>query len=100
MRFNAEKTAWGGARGLAGGWEQGELLVGVGEDAVVDLAGGRSGWALEVTHLDVFVAEAEAEHGEQNVVAVGVGVVENQDLGGARNVVIAQRLERTADGLM
>ena len=72
----------------SGGLKQDELVVVVGEDAVVDLAGGRDGWAVRVTDLDVIVAEGEAEHEEQNAVAVGVGVVENQDLGGLWDAVM------------
>src|ERR1035441_1046244 len=73
--------------------QRGELLVGVGEDSVVNLAGGGGGRNLGVTHLDGFVTEGDAEHGEQNIVVGGVGVVENQDLAPSRDPVMGQRLE-------
>src|ERR1035438_8939619 len=81
-------------------WRQRDLLVGVGEDPVVDLAGRRNGWAFGVPHQDVVVAEGEAEHEEQNAVARRIGIVENQHLATARHGKMGQRQERRADGLM
>src|ERR1019366_6264796 len=92
-----ERGGSGAGSALPDRGQQGELLVGVGEDSVVNLAGGGGGRNLGVTHLDGFVTEGDAEHGEQNIVVGGVGVVENQDLAPSRDRVMGQRLERSEE---
>src|ERR1039458_1776206 len=95
-----ERGGSGAGSALPDRGQRGELLVGVGEDSVVNLAGGGGGRNLGGTHLDGFVTEGDAEHGEQNIVVGGVGVVENQDLAPSRDPVMGQRLECAADGFI
>src|ERR1017187_6264684 len=95
-----ERGGSGAGSALPDRGQRGELLVGLGEDPVVNLAGGGGGRNLGVAHLDGFVPEGDAEHGEQNIGVGGVGVVDNQDLAPSRDRVMGQRLECAADGFI